>query len=251
MNIWVRLSPDQTHDFQVPWDIANQPQNQFYSTATLNNLYFDGPWLLLSIRPVSEMAHVVSFQPCIVEFHYINEFDAYNPLHHACGQSLSLSRRERLGLAELLGEYGAQMMTAEQRPFAPFTPLHVDQWSAFHLPTSGQWHKRTVYIQTTDPIGDQRPFPMTTLLVVTKAAATNGRFAATSALQTHLQLCQFPTHALQQPQYNPLTTAQGKVELDAAGMRALSQIIAQSAIEQPVGHQTPPATRPLPLFPLR
>lgn len=228
MNIWFKLSPDQVQDYQVPDPIANAPTNSFYSTTPLSNLYHDGPWLLLSFQAMAKRPFVVTFQPCAVEFSFINEFKAFNPLSTAAGGKITLIREEMNGLVELLNSYAAQMPTGKPRAFNTFEQIEPAQWENFHIYTNLHLTARQrVYLQVHDPAADLRDESLVSMIVVTipPVGATTRGFRRHEVTQYTIAFRQFSLSQLSDPKFSPLEQAVSRIELDRYGLIELALLL--------------------------
>jgi len=233
MNIWFKLSPEQAQDYQVPDTVAQEPANSFYSTTPLKNLYHDGPWLLLSFQAVHDLPAVVTFQPCAVEFSFINEFDSFNPLAAAEGGKLLLNREEVDGLTELLDSYAVQMPNGTFRTFDTFEKIDQSQWENFHIyanPTLAA--RQQVFLQVHDPAADARKESLVSLIVITTppVGTISRGFRRQTNLQYTIAFRQFSLSQLSDPLFSPLEEAVSRIELDRYGLIELAMLL-QKVVE--------------------
>lgn len=234
MNIWFRLSPEEVEDFQVPAPVAHASKNKFFGTAPLTNLYFDGPWLLLSFQEFQPCSAVVTFQPCAIEFSFINEFERFNPLAEMESSTLNLSRQETQGLIDLLTTLATQMPNNRQHIQPAFTQIDPSQWTHFHLtPTPDLLSRQKVYLQTRDPAVESRESTMVSLIILTTPLQTCTRrgFSRRQPLRYQVQLRQFSLDALQDPEFDPITQGHNGVELDRYSLLDLADVL-QSTLKE-------------------
>ncbi|KAA3659251.1 MAG: hypothetical protein DWQ04_22920 [Chloroflexi bacterium] len=237
MNIWFKLSPDQTTDFQVPWSIASAPESSFYSTMPLKNLYHSGPWLLLSLQSFVERPSIVTFQPCTVKLSYINEFDSFNPLHTVQGGQLNLNGAEISGLVELLVNYADQMPNGHVRPQYTFEEIKPDQWDNFHLyedPATSA--RQRVFLQVHDLAADLRQEPLVSLIVIKTAPfneASSQRLGCTNSVTYSVAFRQFSIAHLSDPQFSPLNQAVSRIDLDKYGLVELAMLLQKIMGDKP------------------
>lgn len=225
MNIWFKLSPRQAHHFQVPWSVANSSNYHFYSTTSLDNLYDADPWILLSFQQQSKRESVITFRPSIVRRQYINEFDAYNPLAMAPGDSLTVTRQELSGLTELLTSYAQHMTPRRQEGSATFERVAVEEWPHFHIyPDPITTVRQRVYLQVIDPLADLRQETAVSLLIVTLPPinAIYRGYRRQSAPRFQITLCQFPLYQLHDPDFSPLVQGKEQLDLDRTGFYDLA-----------------------------
>ncbi len=228
MNIWFKLSPDETSDFQVPWEIASAPESSFYSTMPLVNLYHSGPWLLVSLQRVVERPFIVTFQPCTVKLDYINEFESFNPLHTVQGGQVSLNRAEINGLIELLVSYADQMPNGHVRSLQTFEEIKPEQWDNFHLyedpAISARQH---VFLQVHDPVADLRDEPMVSMVVVktTPVKTSAQEYCGPYHASYNVTFRQFSLAQLGDPQFSPLSQAVNRIDLDKYGLVELAMLL--------------------------
>jgi len=228
VNIWFKLSPDQTTDFQVPWKVASAPESSFYSTMPLTNLYHSGPWLLLSLQSVVERPSVVTFQPCTVKLSYINEFESFNPLNAVQGGQLNLNSDEINGLVELLVNYADQMPNGHVRPQYTFEEIKPEQWENFHLYEDPAISARQrVFLQVHDLAADLRDDPLVSMVIIKTAPNEAGahRFGDTNNISYSVAFRQFSLAQLGDPQFSPLNQAVSRIDLDKYGLVELAMLL--------------------------
>ena len=236
MNIWFKLSPDQTTDFQVPWEIASAPESSFYSTMPLKNLYHSGPWLLLSLQSVGERPFIVTFQPCTVKLSYINEFESYNPLHTVQGGQLNLNREEINGLIELLVTYADQMPNGHVRPQHTFEEIKPEQWDNFHLYGDPAISARQrVFLQVHDLAADLHDEPMVSMVVIKTAPMATGAqgFRTKNHASFSVAFRQFSLAQIGDPQFSPLNQAVSRIDLDKYGLVELAMLLQKIMGDEP------------------
>ena len=241
MNIWFKLSPDEANDFQVPWNVAKNHQNRFYSTSKLKNLYHDGPWLLLSFEGNRARPEVAKFQSCTVEFKYINEFDSYNPLSEESGGKLILNRNEMSGLTELLTAYADQLPATFGLAHNTFEPVEQRQWQKYHIYCDPAIASRQrVFLQVCDPLLTLREETLMTLMIVT--LPTKGKIfrghRRTTTMQYEIAFRQFSLEALNDPNFSPMDQAVSAIDLDKNGFLDLAMLLeelVEDADEFPFG----------------
>ena len=235
MTMWIKLSPEETHDFQVPWDVASSQQTQFYSTATLSNLYVEQRWPLLSFSFIKENPQIVSFQPCRVEFDFINEVEDYNPLEELIGHKTALNRREYLDLIALLEEVSHEMSASYKRPLNALKRLTPLQHKQFRIPWKiKKGTKQWVFIQTNKPTSQTASQPPITLIILTSANNTSftNHFNQIPATKYQIQICSFSEHDLLNNSFDPLQHATNNIEFNSRGLREFAKVLREFMDEQ-------------------
>ena len=228
MTMWIKLSPEETHDFQVPWEVASSQHTQFFSTATLSNLYVEQRWPLLSFTFLKDNPQIVSFQPCRVEFDFINEVEDYNPLDEMIGHKISLNRREYLDLIALLEDVSHEMSASYKRPLNALKRLTPLQHKQFRIPWQTQKNKRQrILIQTNKPTLQNGRQPLITLIILT---GINEPHVANHLNQIpptkyQIQICEFSEHDLLNDSFDPLQHATNHIDFNSRGLREFAKVL--------------------------
>ncbi len=235
MTMWIKLSAEESHDFQIPWDVASSQYTQFYSTATLSNLYVDQAWPLLSFTFQKENPQVVSFQPCRVDFDFINEIEDYNPLEEIIGHKISLNRREYFDLIGLLEEVSHDMSATYKRPLNSLKLLTPLQHKQFRIPWNSDKNERQrVFIQTNKPKAADQSQNMITLIILKATSATpfKNHFNQIPGTKYQIQICEFSEHDLLNDSFNPFQHATNNISLNSRGLREFAKILREFMDEE-------------------
>lgn len=249
MNMWIRLSAEESHDFQIPWDVAKSSLTQFFSTATLTNLYFDGSWPLLGFKFDSKNPHTVCFQPCRVDFDFINEVDDYNPLEEGLGHKISLNRRELIDLISILEDIAQDMAAGYERPFRTLTPLTPLQHHQFRIPSQQkETINQRVFIQTAPLFNQSAENPQITLVILS-SLQIKSRSHQNSPRRFHLQVCQFNKCDLLNESFNPLQHAKNSITLDSRGVREIATLLRNFMCDEETSTSLFNVSLPTPIYP--
>lgn len=234
MSNWFKLTVRQAHHFQIPWEIAAAPENLFYSTSLLDNLYDADPWLLLAFRRRPERPFVTTFQPCTVKRAFIHEVDGFNPLQEPAGGALLLSRQELSGLVRLLTRTAQEMSPRRPQTSATFELLDTDAWASFHVtPPPALAARQLVFLQIADPLADLREETAVSLIILTlpPVGVIHRGYHRPAPPRFELKLRQFPLTALQDPAFSPLQDAVSRIDLDRSGLFDLAMLLASQQAE--------------------
>ncbi|MEM7333985.1 MAG: hypothetical protein AAF490_18010 [Chloroflexota bacterium] len=235
MTMWIKLSPEETHDFQVPWEVASSQNTQFYSTANLSNLYVEQRWPLLNFTFHKDNPQVVSFQPCRVEFDFINEVEDYNPLEEFIGHKISLNRREYVDLIGLLEEVSHDMSASYKRPLNALKRLTPLQHKQFRVPWNAKINSRQrVFIQADKPSPQNGYQPLITLILLTASNETpfHNHFNQVPATKYQIQICEFSEHDLLNEFFDPLQHATNSIDFNSRGLREFAKVLREFMNEE-------------------
>lgn len=233
MNMWIKLTAEESHDFQIPWEVANSASSHFYSTATLSNLYFDGSWPLLGFTFHEQTPNVVAFQPCRVDFDFINNFDDYDPLNELIGHNITLNRQELLGLIGVLEDISHEFSTARARPFTTLNPLTPLQHKQFRIPWMPKDSRQRVLMQTERPQTNETD-PETINLIILSSIQNltfKSSFKPITTYRYHFQVCEFTPHDLLNESFDPLQHATNRINLESRSVRELAKVIRDFMLE--------------------
>lgn len=244
MSMWIKLTPQEAHDFQIPWKMASSVRHHFYSTATLANLYFNGRWPLLGFAFDQESEETVSFQVCEVDLRFINEVNAYNPLDSHIGQGLLLNQPELVNFISILDNIAFDLSQPDQRPLECFNLLSVQECQHYRLPYDFKTDLKQIAFSFTSE-SDSNGTKTNLIVLTEKTAVFHPNADQPQMAKYQLQLCSFEEKALLDESFMPLADGDSQIEMTRETVKEFACILHQIS-----SANASPLTTPLYLFSL-
>lgn len=229
MSTWIKLSPEETHHkYKIPWYLAKAKKNSFFGTNPMpGDPYHDGPWPLLAFLTGNDNREAVSFQICSVEFEFIYNVEAPNPLKEHLGGYLSLSKKEFEDLIYLLRLYASRLEKAVKHIRLQFRLIEYDELSSYYqdkesLPGNDTFH----YLQLYNPAEEVAEERSITVIILSAQQPYNFQGNNPDApLRFSVEFHKFLNSEMQDPFFSLSTPRVSKINLDKQGMLKLAKIM--------------------------
>jgi hypothetical protein len=224
MGIWTKLTVKQAQGlYGVPEEIAAAGENLLWGRLPEGRFFgMDEERPFFALLKNNERKEVVTFrfqtiEPETWEF----EGELPNPFLVPNGHLLLdiASWEETMGILIASQEQWPALLGQGQRMFR-----QLDESELASINLRPEWFspQKRLYLQMRDPVADLREAPVTTILI-----------CSVVRLQLWLEICQFPTQALQDATYMPLYHGMPKIELDRGGMQEFIGLLREQLANLP------------------
>ena len=230
MDYWQELTPSQTQRLLVPQEVAENPNNRFFSTEVPYE-YWEGAWEFLAVMRHPHKNQVVTIQFCSADFEYLF---GENPLTSIGATIIYLNRDSMLGLAYLLRGLAVTLWPLNrENPKDAFKIVTKPNLATYKLPPKVDDYfivEYEYYLQIDDPLkssrkGNHYSFAIVSIphhaITYIKPKFNNRRW--------RIKFLQFTENDLAQPTFNPVKTYMfNRIDLNKSGLLAVASILEES-----------------------